>query len=507
MSWRDLSLRGKMKILMAISLKHTNQRAFTIVELIVTIAVIGILASLAVVGYGSYRTNVAVTEVKHDLNGVQAAMDSGLSFDNQFPLGIPRGFKSSPGVELSYGQGTKTSYCITATSKARPGVSYSLVGSVGKHEVKEGSCPGDAPGSSESVIAVRSTYAGGTSSVVIGKTDGHPYSVGFNNNGELATGDRNPRYVYTKMIGLPAGLTAVDVDAGYRDICVLASDGNIYVSSASTFNLAPVARPDGVKYVSTMTRYHNNSCTGLGDDGKVYEYNATATPVDIKLPAGEKITGYKFTQYGNGPSAQLQSGKLYIDGSRDQYNGVTISGEWTGTGTVMSLPGSVKIRSYYPGRGHASGTLAVGDNGRLYSVGCIGAASCRSTFQPVAITLPGNARVVDVAPNTPGDVSNPYVVAGNGRVYRLDLNAESAAEVAGLPAAEKAVSLHSPASGGIANILLVQTDSGSLYGLGNNNFGSTLADGPAGVSDSGFDYLLLREVHLPTARVKQQEAR
>lgn len=56
--------------------KNYSKNGFTIVELIVVIAVIAILAGLVIVGYGQWRSNLTNSEVKNDLSAAATAMDS-----------------------------------------------------------------------------------------------------------------------------------------------------------------------------------------------------------------------------------------------------------------------------------------------------------------------------------------------------------------------------------------------------------------------------------------------
>ena len=65
--------------------QHHNRRAFTIIELLVVIVVIGILTSLSVFAFSGWRSQVAKTEVQNDINGVYAAMQSAKNWNNGYP--------------------------------------------------------------------------------------------------------------------------------------------------------------------------------------------------------------------------------------------------------------------------------------------------------------------------------------------------------------------------------------------------------------------------------------
>ncbi len=99
--------------------KHTRiqTKGFTIVELIIVISIIGILATITVVGYGSWRTNATATQLKSDLNGAASAMENARNFGNGYPLTIPTSFTPSSGVTLAGGGSADGKvYCLSAAS-------------------------------------------------------------------------------------------------------------------------------------------------------------------------------------------------------------------------------------------------------------------------------------------------------------------------------------------------------------------------------------------------------
>jgi prepilin-type N-terminal cleavage/methylation domain-containing protein len=54
--------------------------AFTIVELLVGIAVIGILAAISVVSYASWQNYISIDVIKSDANNMAAAMENSRNF-------------------------------------------------------------------------------------------------------------------------------------------------------------------------------------------------------------------------------------------------------------------------------------------------------------------------------------------------------------------------------------------------------------------------------------------
>src|SRR5665647_2474224 len=102
-----------------------SRRGFAIVELLVVIAVIGILATISIVSYGAWKKSAATAQVKSDLNGVAAAMESARTFNNAYPTTLPSTMTASDGVSLTGGSadGGKT-YCIDGASTANATIVY-----------------------------------------------------------------------------------------------------------------------------------------------------------------------------------------------------------------------------------------------------------------------------------------------------------------------------------------------------------------------------------------------
>lgn len=78
------------------------RRAFTIVELMVVIVVIGILASITIVSYGMWRYNIAETTVENDITGATTGLSSYMNFNGNYPPNLAGvNFAASDGSELT----------------------------------------------------------------------------------------------------------------------------------------------------------------------------------------------------------------------------------------------------------------------------------------------------------------------------------------------------------------------------------------------------------------------
>lgn len=112
---------------------------FTVVELLVIIAVIGILASIIIIGFSNWRMMSARNEVRSDLGNLAASMESARNFGSGYPTTLPSSFKDSPTVTVTYISGSSTQYCVDGVSTVIGSVRYHIDSSQGKDPI-EGSC-------------------------------------------------------------------------------------------------------------------------------------------------------------------------------------------------------------------------------------------------------------------------------------------------------------------------------------------------------------------------------
>lgn len=99
--------------------QHKN--GFTIVELLVIVAVLGVLASITIFAFGSWRVRTAKTEVQNDLRNSNSAINNYRTFNNVFPTAptFATTYTPSRNVTLTYTlRSGNASYCLKGQSNA-----------------------------------------------------------------------------------------------------------------------------------------------------------------------------------------------------------------------------------------------------------------------------------------------------------------------------------------------------------------------------------------------------
>lgn len=118
---------------------------FTLVELIIVVAVIGILAGMTVMYYGNWRKNSVETTMKSDLNSLAAAMDDKRNFSNGYPTSIPSSFTPTEGNVLQLVGASSTYYCANIFNIGDPTLLLSYDSKT--QQIQERYCNGVANGS------------------------------------------------------------------------------------------------------------------------------------------------------------------------------------------------------------------------------------------------------------------------------------------------------------------------------------------------------------------------
>lgn len=120
--------------------KNEHSDGFTVMELVIVIAVIGVLVALVLVNLSGWKQSTTETQLKSDLNSAAAAMEDARNKGNGYPSGLPSSFTASKGVSVVYTSGSASNYCINATDTATGNVKFYIASSGGVPAPKAGSC-------------------------------------------------------------------------------------------------------------------------------------------------------------------------------------------------------------------------------------------------------------------------------------------------------------------------------------------------------------------------------
>ncbi len=119
-----------------------SRRGFTVVELIIVVAVIAILAAIVVVSYGAWRDYINNRVVKSDLIAAAAAMENARSQQNTYPSTLPDSFTASQNVVITIQSGSVTSktFCLNGTYAPSPSIQYYTDETIKSGDPKPGTC-------------------------------------------------------------------------------------------------------------------------------------------------------------------------------------------------------------------------------------------------------------------------------------------------------------------------------------------------------------------------------
>ncbi len=120
-----------------------NARGFTVVEILISIVVIGLLAAISIFAWNSWQESVHQSVLRSDLTTASAQLDNDLMFNDAYPesetlVDGGRGLPKSDGTTYAYTRIAADRYCLGASS-SKPGVTPLYVTNDGS--IAEGECP------------------------------------------------------------------------------------------------------------------------------------------------------------------------------------------------------------------------------------------------------------------------------------------------------------------------------------------------------------------------------
>ena len=111
--------------------KKRGQRGFTLIELMIVIAIIGILAAIAIPQFTAYKKRGYNASAKSDLKNIYT---SAQAYFSDHPTGTvaatsdlaPFGYQSGVGITIAIQNGTATGIAMTSTHSSGGDVVYSI---------------------------------------------------------------------------------------------------------------------------------------------------------------------------------------------------------------------------------------------------------------------------------------------------------------------------------------------------------------------------------------------
>jgi len=449
-----------------IHFKNTNtQYGFTIVELVVIIVVIGVLASIGVIGYGSWRQRVAVSEVSSDLNGAVSAMESARNFGGGYPGTLPSSFTASPGVTLTFVSGDTTNFCIEATSKSVPSITYFVKTSDNIKEPRRGTCA-DGVWVDETlpVSGVVTTLAGsGTGAYA----DGTGVAASFWNPNDVAVDSAGTIYVADPVNHrirkiTPAGVVTTLAGSGsaaYADgtgtAASFSAPRSIAVDSAGTIYVADTnnSRIRKITPAGVVTTLAGASSCAFAD--------GTGTGASFCLPAGVDVDSAGTIYVADTNNSRIR--KITPAGVVTTLAG-SLTGYADGTGTAASfrLPTGIDVDS--------AGTVYVGDRANN-CIRKITPSGVVTTFTGTCSTTGGYADGTGTAALFSGP--RGITVDSAGTVYVADTSNNRIRKI-------------TPSG-------VVTTLAGAAYGYADGTGGAASFSGPAGIDIKGIGTLYIAD--------------
>lgn len=123
---------------------YKNQKAFTIVELLVVIVVIGILASIGIVSYNGIQERAIAASISVDLQNVAKGieLDTIQSGSHYNPTVLSK-YITTEGSQsvVSYEYGDRKFFCLEAVSLRQDSIVYHIDTRNGLNKIAEGECP------------------------------------------------------------------------------------------------------------------------------------------------------------------------------------------------------------------------------------------------------------------------------------------------------------------------------------------------------------------------------
>jgi prepilin-type N-terminal cleavage/methylation domain-containing protein len=113
------------------------RRAFTLIELLIVVVIIGILAAIAIPKFANTKGRAYETAMKSDLKNLSSAMESYFFNNNAYAPSLTElgtNYRSSSGVTVAVGSVTGSGWTGTATHSLSPKTCTVTIGGTATNE-------------------------------------------------------------------------------------------------------------------------------------------------------------------------------------------------------------------------------------------------------------------------------------------------------------------------------------------------------------------------------------
>ncbi len=366
----------------SLGLINKNRKGFTLIEIVVSLAVIGILFSISVVSYGNWKQRTTITQAKSDLSQLATAFEDYKNTNNAYPSDITKlaNFKASSGLTITGGSNNGNYFCINVKSVSDNTISYYLT-SLNK-EAQSGECPAHG---------WKTIEAGDQHSCAISKDD-TVYCWGAGSNGRLGNGSSqdSPKPKPILQGSMPT-LKVKSLSVGNNHTCVIGFDDRAY-------------------------------CWGTGGSGQLgnNSTNITYSPIPVSQGTMDSLNVKSISAGGEYTCAVGFDDKAYCWGRNNGYqlgNGNT-SNSLTPVALSQGLMSSLSVKSISAGGYHG---CAIGFDDRAYcwgsgSWGRLGNGASANSSTPVAVSQ-GLMDSLSIRSIAAGTGANTCAIGFNNKAY------------------------------------------------------------------------------------------
>jgi prepilin-type N-terminal cleavage/methylation domain-containing protein len=286
---------------------HSFLKGFTVIELVIVISIIAILAGITIVGYNGWKNTALAAQVKSDLNGEAAAMESYRTFNNAYPTALSSitSFTPSTNDTLTLSSdSTATNYCIDAYNTNNPSTTFYLASETKDQGALSGTCA-TRPGSSGTPATPTGLAATSISSSEIDLSWTAISGTGVTYTIQRAT---DSAFVYVVGEITQSGTTRASTGLSpnttyfYRVEATTTGGTSSWSNTASSNTLT--AGPSGLAAVVASTTQINYSWTALGGAAS-YNVQADTDPSFVSpTPITHSQTGITGSFTGLSPSTK-----------------------------------------------------------------------------------------------------------------------------------------------------------------------------------------------------------